>query len=165
MKNIFASALTALTALTILAAGSAFAASPVPNEVFYNAKFQLSEITVVNDGVQTTYDVPAELAAQGSFTSKGKEVSFGLVRSGCAPYIGDTVSEMKVNVTDVSGVHTTSMSSEEAPTISHMRAAKSGIVTIPAGSKVYGTCGTGTKSLIELSIYAKDKATISFELN
>ena len=163
MKHIFASA---LTAFTVLAAGQAFAKSPAFNEVFYNAKFQMSEITVVKDGQTVTYDVPAQLADKASFTSEGEDISFGLVHSRCSPYIGDTVAEMKIPVAEVSGVQTSKTSSEESPSItSHLKLAKTGIVTVPAGSKVYGTCGAGSKTLSELSIYAKEKTSITYESN
>lgn len=156
MKNVFASA---LTALTILSASSAFAA-PAGNISYFNAKIQLSEISVVKNGKTTTYDVPQSVANDVSFDSKFDQAHFGLRTRCMLPLLGETATEVKAVVT--SGTQTlTTVGADGDVVMGKSYKIDGAVITFPKGSSVYGSC-SGT-AISELVIYPQEKAAIGFQ--
>lgn len=158
LKNLFASA---IAALTLISAPGTFAA--VGESTYYSASLKFSEITVVNkDGKTVTYDVPVKVAAVASFDSKFEKIEFGLESRCPKPFLGVTATEVKVEATNIRTTQATRDADGEY-TIGRAAKINDAILTIPAGSGVYGNCDGSTKTLGDLAIYAKDKTTIRYE--
>ena len=160
MKQFFASSVAAFATIVALSSSDAFAAG---ESTYFSASLKISEVTVVTkEGKTVTYDVPAKLAAMASFDSKFDKVEFGLEVRCPKPFLGVTATETKVEATNVRAVQATRDADGE---YTMGRAAKYGdaILTIPAGSGVYGNCGGSAQTLSDLSIYAKDKTSIVYE--
>lgn len=156
MNHFIASAV----AIVALSTSVAFATG---ESTYFSASLKLSEVTVVSkDGKTVTYDVPVKVAAMASFDSKFEKIEFGLEARCPKPFLGVTATEVKIEATNVRAIQATRDADGE---YTMGRSSKYGdaVLTIPAGSGVYGNCDGSAKTLSDLSIYAKDKTSIGYQ--
>jgi hypothetical protein len=159
MKLYSTFALTALAAISLATVRAV--AHDVENPIYFKGTLQISEITAVKNGVSTTYDVPAALASQWSMSSIGTSMGFGF-SSRCAPYLGETPTELRHKVTNLTAFKSIKVSDfkyEKEP----VDVPDSITVVIPKGSRVEGTCGADGKTLTELTIRSPENARIVFD--
>ena len=128
---------------------------------YFEGTLAISEISVVaEDGKTTTYDVPAELSKKAYFSSVGDSVSFGRT-SKCSPYLGTTAVDMVLSASKV----TAQIYDESKPWGQQnvpVKVASTGSISVPVGSRVFGTCGGDGKTLTELSIHSKEGFELSY---
>jgi hypothetical protein len=157
MKLVFSSIFALVASITITSAHAATS----PETINYSGSATISEITVVKDGKTTTYDIPRELSSKVGFSSEGDSLNFGTFRSKCAPYLGETPTEIRIPVTDVKGVAYIQVNGEYRT--SPRKVATAGVVVVAKGTNVYGTCGGDGKTLTELHINAQQVPAMTFE--
>ncbi len=159
MKMYSSLALAAVAAISF-AAPSAFA-HDVENPHYFEGTLQISEITVEREGQTKTYDVPQALASRFFMSSTGTGLSFGPT-SKCAPYLGDTVTELRHKLTKMTAYQSVKVSDFKYDKVP-VAVPESITVVIPKGSAVIGTCGADGKTLTELRIDAPENARIVFD--
>lgn len=120
---------------------------------------QITELTVVKEGVQATYAVPVALSSEVYFSQGGTSLAFGRFGSRCPPYIGNTFSELRIPISNV----TASVYDEKASQSVQVDVSKTGTVVIPTNARVFGTCGGDGKTLRELTIQTDASSPIRFE--